>query len=153
IALGLLDGGRALLVANRDSGDIAALDTALFRVTAQRQVGRRLSDLALLGRLLLVTDEAGGELILLGHAKGGFTEMLRLRVGMTPVSVAVGADGKRASVALLWPRRLALVDLEDPRRLTLAGMVDLPFAPRRQIVIGAKVIVADAFGAEFAVVD
>lgn len=153
VALSLLDAGRTLVVANRDSGDVATLDTASFALKSHARIGRRLSDMTSFDRQLLVTDETAGELILLGHAKETLTEMLRLRIGMTPVSVRISADGKRASVALLWPRRLVIVDLQDPRRLKIATTVDLPFAPRRQLVAGAKLIVADAFGADIAVID
>jgi YVTN family beta-propeller protein len=158
IALGLADGGKTLLVANRDSGTVARVDTAKGRVTAEIRVGRKLSDMAMApaGDLLLVTDEEAGEVVWVAHRQGSLREVRRLAVGMSPVSVRITAGGTLASVACLWPRRLVTVDARAS--LKSAGertVIDLPFAPRRQFPVPgtSKLIVADAFGGKPAVVD
>src|SRR5262245_5132954 len=67
VALQLVDDGKVLLVANRDSGTVSVLDTQRVEVTAEVRVGRRLSDLAASrnGDLIAVTEEDAGEVILL----------------------------------------------------------------------------------------
>src|SRR4051812_16729695 len=67
IALALLEDGKRLLVANRDSGTVAIVDPSAGRVVSETRVGRRLSDLAVTpdGSRIAVIDEAAGELIVL----------------------------------------------------------------------------------------
>src|SRR6266545_1146981 len=156
IALTLSDGGKRLLVANRDSGTVTVLDTQRLRVVAETRFGRRLSDLAATpsGGLLLVTDEEAGEVVMLSHQQGVLRELRRVKVGLSPVGVSVSADGSLAAVACLWPRRLMILDLAAKPEPAPA-IVDLPFAPRRLLLVpdSSKVIVADAFGGHLAVVD
>src|SRR5262245_25919639 len=59
VALVLADGGKKLLVANRDSGTVAVVDTQALRVVGETHVGGKLSDLTATrdGGLLLATDE------------------------------------------------------------------------------------------------
>jgi YVTN family beta-propeller protein len=152
IALALADGGKTLLVANR-AGTVSVLDLAAGRVSAEVKVGRRLADVAATsdGRRLLVADEGGDELVLLERGEGLPKVVQRVKVSLAPVSVRVSADGKWASVASLWGRRLTLIDL-DKDKASVAKTIDLPFAPREQVV-GEKVVVADSFGGRLAVVD
>ena len=156
VALQLTDGGKRLLVGNRDSGTIAVLDTQRLQVVAETRIGRRLSDLVLLPRQnhLLATDEAAGELIVLAYRAGELRELRRLKVGSGPVSVRIGDGGKLATVACLWPRQLVVVDLAGGLEKTHA-VIDLPFAPRCQLPVPGtfKVLVADAFAGKLAVVD
>src|SRR5713101_659852 len=72
IALVLLDGGKYLAVANRDSGTIAVLATNTRRKTTEVHVGRKLSDMIATpkGELILVTDEQAGEVVVLKQGKG-----------------------------------------------------------------------------------
>src|SRR5438552_9104070 len=57
IALTLIEDGQRLLVANRDSGTVAMLDTHKLQLVAETRVGRKLSDLTASrkGDLVLVT--------------------------------------------------------------------------------------------------
>src|SRR5262249_29016938 len=89
VAMTLADDGRTLLVANRDSGTLAILDTQQLRVTAESRFARKLSDMVANRdrTVLAVTDEAAGELVLVRHGQGALREVRRLRVGHTPVSV------------------------------------------------------------------
>src|SRR5262249_37017673 len=76
-----------------------------------------------------------------------------------PASIAVQADGKRATVASLWSRRLQVVDLTSlstaSPSLRVLHTLRLPFAPRNQCVLpgSSQVVVADAFGGRLAIVD
>jgi YVTN family beta-propeller protein len=160
VALVLADGGKRLLVANRDSGTVAVLDTQKLQVVAETRVGRKLSDMAATqdGSLLLAADEEAGEVALLAHREGVVRELRRLKVGLSPVGVRVSDDDSLAAVACLWPHRLTVLDLAAARQGAggpFSAAVDLPFAPRRLLAVpgGAKLIVADAFGGRLAVVD
>jgi YVTN family beta-propeller protein len=164
IALVLADGGKLLLVANRDSGTVAVVDTDKMQVVAETRFGRKLSDMAATRDrdLLLLTDEEAAEAILLTHRQGELRELRRFKVGLSPVSACLSDDGSRATVACLWPRRLMILDLTDARNKAeqqgpdrALMVLDLPFAPRRQLLVPGtdRLIVADAFGGKLAVVD
>jgi mono/diheme cytochrome c family protein len=71
--------------------------------------------------------------------------------------LGVDPTGGLVFVSLLWPRKLAVVEVSwgpvGPE-VTLAGSIELPFEPRCLAAIGrGKVVVADAFGGGLAVVD
>jgi cytochrome c peroxidase len=106
------------------------------------------------GKQILAIDEARHDLIALSFENDRLSVRTRLAVSPYPVSVAAFPDGKRASVACLWSRRVDVVDLSgaSPR---LAHTIALPFAPRCQCVLpgGAKLVVADAFGGRLALLD
>jgi YVTN family beta-propeller protein len=162
VALILTDDDRRLLVANRDSGTVSVVDTQRLQVVSETRVGGRLSDMAASRdrEVLVASDEGGGAAVLLAYQKGALQELRRLKVGPTPVSVQVSDDGSVATVACLWPRRLVIVDLASAakpkgEKETAPAVLDLPFAPRRQLLLpgGAKLVVADAFGDQLAVVD
>src|SRR5262249_6093897 len=135
-------------------GSISVLDTAGLRVTAEVAVGRRLSDLALNpdGRYLLALDEDANQLVRLTRQEDRLEVRDRLPVPAAPVSLQVAGDGTRCFVASLWSRRLTVVDLTKP---AVVKTLDLPFAPRRQLLVrgDAKLLVADTFGGRLAVVD
>lgn len=154
IALTLTDDGKILLVANRDSGTVAAWDGTKLRKVHEARFGRKLSDMAATpnGSLILVTDEEAGEVVALERRKGSLLVLHRHKIGISPVSIQVSADGKLAAAACLWPRRLVIFDPKKPGKI---DSVDLPFAPRRQLLVPgtSKVIVADSFAGQLAVVD
>src|SRR5207302_1892420 len=103
------------------------------------------------------TDEEAGEVVLLAYRDGSLRELQRLPAGRSPVSVQVADDGGLATVACLWLRRLVILDLADRKKADrpAPAVVDLPFAPRRQLLVPgtSKVIVADAFAGSLALVD
>lgn len=152
VALALVDDGQTLLVANRDSGSIAVLDTQRWQVASEHRVGQKLSHLAAAADRVLVTDEDAGELVVLQYKGNALQERQRLKTGLTPVSVQVSTDGRLATVACLWPRRLMIFDLGGD---DAPAVLDLPFAPRCQLMVPgtAKLIVADSFGGKIALVD
>jgi YVTN family beta-propeller protein len=157
----LVDGGMRLLIANRDSGTVALLDTEKLRIDSEFQVGGKLSGLAFSPKgIVAVTNQEAGEVVVLKYQQGSLRELRRLQVGLTPVNVQINEDGTLAAVACLWPRRVVLVDLTgtDPPLTTQhpsLTTIDLPFAPRCLLLVPdrSKLIVADAFGGNLAVVD
>jgi YVTN family beta-propeller protein len=148
--------GKTLFIANQ-SGTITILDPAGGRVTTEVPVGRRLADLALTadGRWLLAVDEEANELVLLQRRESSLEVSQRLAVNSAPISVLADKDSDRCCIASLWSRRLTVVDLpRDSGTPTVAKVLDLPFAPRRQLALGqGKLLVADSFGGRLAVVD
>lgn len=164
LVLALVNGGDKLLVGNRDTGTVQTIDTKTFRVLGETRAARKLSDMALRAdnRTLVITDEATGDLILLEAHNGerpgvsrpvtAYADLRRIHVGTSPVSVRIDDKTNLATVACLWPRRLAIVDLAQGK---IRGVVDLPFAPRCQVIVPGqqRVVVADSFGGNLAVVD
>lgn len=150
ISLALTDDGNTLLAANRDSASISILDTAKRVVIGEHPVGGKISDMTVAGDLVLITTP--GQLVICKHQRGALRELRRLKISMYPMSVQVSPDGRTATVADLWSRRLAIIDLT---RDAVVATLDLPFAPRRQLLIAnaGKIIVADAFGGKLAVVN
>src|SRR5262249_34238860 len=93
IALTLLDEGKRLLIANRDSGSITALDTESRKRLSETKIGRRLADLATTpaGDRVIVADEDAGEIVLLERKGDELRELRRVAVGLTPVSVQLSS--------------------------------------------------------------
>jgi YVTN family beta-propeller protein len=153
IALALAQRENLLLVANRDRGSITIVDPHRQKIVSERSVGKKLSSLAIVANRILATDEAANELVQFELRDGELRETRRIKTAISPVSVRVSDDGKRATVACLWPRQIQVFDLggEQPSSV----LIDLPFAPRQQLAIAgtSKLIVADAFAGKLAVVD
>jgi hypothetical protein len=163
VAAAFLADGHTLCVANRSAGSVSLVNLSQGCVRAEVAIGQRLAGLAALPdrRHVLVVDDQRHELVVLFFDGNRLTVRARLPVGPYPVSIAVQADGTRATVAGLWSRRLEVVDLTPLSSsvgnvtLRVLHVVPLPFAPREQCALPCRpyVIVADAFGGHLAVVD
>jgi YVTN family beta-propeller protein len=155
VALAASPDGQWLYVANRDAGSISVVDLAARKLAAEHHVGSRLADLALLpgGKVLLAADEAAHELLVLMVKDARLTVTKRLAVSPYPVTILVAPGGDEATVASLWSRRLTFFSLQPT--VKLSQVVDLPFAPRVQTRLPAsqRLLVADAFGGQLALVD
>lgn len=158
IALALLDNGARLLVANRDSSTIAVIDTRTRNKVTELKLGGKLSDMCVTrgGNLVLATTEETGELVAMAYQQGSLKVVRRLPAGNSPVNVRITDDDLYAAVACLWPRRVLIFELATlaHKNAMEPRVVELPFAPRRQLVIPGrdKLLVADAFGGKVAVV-
>lgn len=180
VAACLVKGGKTLCVANERSGSISVVDivgvppretnppaerdayvtnrssaTDTSGVRDEIAVGKKLADLVVLpdGKRLLAVDEAEHELIALDYEQGGLQVRQRLKVSPFPATVAVAVDGRSATVACRWSRKLDVIDLASGT-LKVVRSIDLPFAPRNQLPIPAgRVVVADAFAGRLAIVD
>jgi YVTN family beta-propeller protein len=153
------DGSR-LLVANRDSGSVSVVDLAESRVVSEQAIGRRLADLVAIPGTshLLAADEAAHELLLIELVGDDVKVAQRVAISPYPVSICLAADGKWASVASLWSRRLTFVSLENAKdglEIRPIDVLDLPFAPRCQQLLPGRdrLIVADAFGGRLVLVE
>ena len=160
VALALSGDGAWLYAANARGGSLSVVSLATGKVTAEIEVGRGLSGLAILpdGRRLLAVDRAGDALIALEIRGGGEVAIgARVAVAADPVSVLVAPDGMSCVVASTRARRLTVVSIPaDPGVVpTIARVVDLPFSPRNLAWArpGSALVVADAFGGRIAVVD
>jgi YVTN family beta-propeller protein len=159
-ALALLDEGRSLCVANRRSGTVSLVDIDQ-RTVSEKQIGQQLSDVVLLpdSNELLVSDFAGGSVIVLTHSAGRVDVTDRIDVAKWPVSIAVNRTGSFSCVASLWSRRLTILQRSesknaDAKHIRSMHEIDLPFAPRAaQFVDASHVVVADSFGGRLVVVD
>jgi YVTN family beta-propeller protein len=69
------------------------------------------------------------------------------------VTVLAAPDGRSATVASLWSRRVSQVALEGMPRVQ--WVLDLPMAPRGQLWLAehGRLLVADAFGGQLALID
>ena len=154
--------GERLYAANRRSGTISVLDPRRSAVLDEVQVARELADLAVLdgGRLLAALDSSAHEVILIERRDDELRVVQRLAVAHTPVSIAVSDDGARCFVASLWARQVTSFALNGASRLVAGKTIDLPIAPRKQVFVPAdaaggepRLVVADSFGGELAIVD
>lgn len=161
VAAAFVDGGRNLCVANQRSGTVSLVEVRQGRVLEEVRVGKHLTDLAVVPdrKHILVVDDKRHELIVLSFDGTHLSVHTRLAVAPYPASVAVLADGKRASIASLWSRRMQIVDLTSlstaSPTLRILHNIRLPFAPRNQCVLPgtSRIVVADAFGGHLALVD
>jgi YVTN family beta-propeller protein len=156
----LFEDGRTLCVANRRSGTMTLIDVAT-RMVSEKQIGQQLSDVATVpGRdEVLVTDFAGGVVIVVKHSAAGLQIANRVDVAAWPESVVVNQEGSLVCVASLWPRRLTILTRNQiagsqDRSLKKLHQIDLPFAPHTSVFVdAARVVVADSFGGRLVVVD
>ena len=151
IGMALAEDDSLLLVANR-SGTISIIDADKQRVVTEFKAASHLSDIALhrSGDVLL-TDAAANQLVLLGRRGTKLSKTARLELPPHPVKVRLSKD--ECFIALLWARAIAVVDING-RDPTLRTTIPLPFAPREMLVAKHdKLIVADAFGGNVAVID
>ncbi|MDB5348022.1 MAG: family beta-propeller repeat protein [Schlesneria sp.] len=158
VAIVVIDDDR-IVTANQRSGSLTLIDQSRKDVVAEFSVERSLSDVVRVpGQpLLLVTDQANHQLIVIQITGDLLVPQQRLTVSPYPMSVRVSADGNRAFVASLWSRTITVVDLKslDKAEQAFVRTIPLSFAPKEQLYLDSakKLIVADAFGSKLAVLD
>jgi mono/diheme cytochrome c family protein len=149
-----------VLVAQRN-GAVTRVDVGASRVMFETSVAEQLSSIApLSGGRFLAADEATHELLLLSVNEQQAEVIARAPAAPYPVSVRATGEGHRATVASLWSRRLTIFCLaasteKEAVALQAEKVVDLPFAPREQIILPGdqQVMVFDSFGGRCVVVD
>ncbi len=157
VAIASADEGARLFVANGRSGTLTTIDAKARRVESETPVGTQLADLAITPneKHILCVDQAANQLIVIAKHEANLAVIARLDVSSSPVSVAVSADGLKCAIALLWARRVTIVDLSRPDQPRASHVIDLPFAPRKQQLLadGKTLVVADSFQGRVALVD
>ncbi|MFT5325408.1 MAG: YVTN family beta-propeller protein [Planctomycetaceae bacterium] len=156
----LIDGGSRLCVANRRSGTLSLVNIAA-RSVSEKQIGQQLSDIVAMpgSDRLLVSDFAGGTVIVVKHSADGLQIVDRVDVAAFPESIAVNEKGNFVCVASLWSRRLTILSRAPSVSSEDVGLkklheIDLPFAPRAMAFVDStRVVVADSFGGRLTVVD
>jgi cytochrome c peroxidase/DNA-binding beta-propeller fold protein YncE len=156
VAMALDDTGNRLFVANHRAGTISTLDTQLQKTIAETDVGESLADLALLtdNTHLLAVDESAHQLVVLKRKADVLHVVRRLQVSPYPVSMVVSKNDEYCCIASLWSRRLSIIDLSAINAPRIVSVIDLPFAPRKQILVSdTTLIVADSFGGALGIID
>jgi DNA-binding beta-propeller fold protein YncE len=113
--------GRQLWVAHSLDGGISIIDALGARVihtfNAKTQRSNRVK-FTTDGRLVLVSDLSGGELVIFDAVER--TERARLKLGRSPTGILVAPDGKQAFIAVSGERHVAVIDLA---KLTVARTI------------------------------
>lgn len=150
MAIAKLDNSTAV-VANR-CGTISVIDLDEWAVVTEYQLGGRLTDLATVNGLLLVTDAEGSRLSLINISRRSAQVIYEVPVPNYPVTVQVTPDGSSCTVASKWARKLTFVSLD---RLAITETIDLDFCPGEQLHIpsDSRMLLADAFTGRLAVVN
>lgn len=144
-----------VLVANRQSGSVSLVQLGQQSVQSEVAVGKQLSDMARLpgGKIVLVTDEQAHQLVMLDA--NTLQVLARIAVSPYPVTVIPDKSGRWCYVASLWSRQLSVIELDQqkPAKSKVIQVVDMPFAPRTQLLVrdDKRLIVADSFAGRLAV--
>jgi YVTN family beta-propeller protein len=153
-ALWLSPDGATLLAACEKTGTIVAIDTHRREKTGELAIGKSLVALAGTpdGRTLVACDAVADELIVLEPRDGRYTVRSRVTVAARPAGVVLSEDGRTAWVTSKWSRELSRVDLTASK---VVETVRLEFSPRNASMLpdGHTLVVADAFGGQFAIID
>lgn len=146
---------RLLYVANEQTGSVSIIDVFSGRISAEIAIGRQLVDFTATPdrRTWLALDGGTGELLRLSVDGQKVDVAERLPVDRTAVRVVVSQNGKRAYVSGLWSRRVHVVQLSAPAKVV--ARIDLEIAPRSMLLVenDARLIVADSFAGQLAVID
>ena len=140
------------VVVNR-CGTLSLVDLAEWTVVAEYKLGGRLTDVAVAGGLVLVTDAERSRLSVIRISRNDATVVSQLTVPIHPLTVQVAPDGKSCTVASKWARTLTVVTLgSDP---AIAATIDLGFSGGEQLYLPAesRMLVADAFAGRLAVIN
>jgi YVTN family beta-propeller protein len=157
VAVACVDNDQVLLVANRRSGTISAIDINSRAVIGETVVGRQLADMAVAHdhETIVVVDEAANEVISVRWTGQAVETLARVSVDPSPVTVVLDATGRTAYIGNLWSHRITVVDVSRPDAISAGSVIDLPFAPRSQCLLpdGKHLAVTAAFGGRFCLVD
>lgn len=128
--------GRELWAAHSQDGGVSIVDVSEKKVIQTLNLRTRRSNrlkFAPDGRLVLVSDLDGGELVVIDAAAR--REIKRVRLGANPAGIQIAPDGKRAYVALTGDNAVAEIDMatleETARIATGSGPDGMVWAERR----------------------
>ena len=140
------------VVANR-CGTLSLVDLVKWSVVAEYKLGGRLTDVAVGGGLVLVTDAERSRLSVIRISRDGANLLSELPVPTHPLTVQVAPDRKSCTVASKWARTLTVVTLGDEP--AIVDTIDLGFGVGEQLYLPdeSRMLVADAFTGRLAVVN
>lgn len=119
--------GSQLWAANSQDGTIAIVDLKTKTVVEKVDVGTKRSNrlkLTLDGKLALISDLSGNELVVLDTATKKVTK--RIAIGKTPEGILMDPSGQRAFVAVAGDNHIAILDLKT---LTVTGKIETGGGP------------------------
>jgi YVTN family beta-propeller protein len=128
------DGAQIWTAHSRDGG-VSIIDIATKKVIQTLQVGTKRSNRLKFtpgGKLVLISDLDGGELVVLDAASK--REIKRMKLGRSPEGILVAPDGSRAYVAVNgdnWVAVLDLKTLEVTRRISTGSPDGMAWTERR----------------------
>ena len=154
VAQAISSDGQFLIVGNQRSGSLSIVSIAAHSVVREIKIGERISDIQWAGDRLVVVDSARHELIVCQVKADAVSVQHRLAVSSYPVDVEVSDDGRECYVSSLWSRRLSKIELPTNAAPRVAMQIDMPFAPRRQLLNESRnrLIVADSYGGRLALI-
>ena len=119
--LDLSPDGRELWVAHSRDGGVSVIDVAAKKVTATLDAQTKRSNRLKFtpdGKLALISDVSGGELVVIDTATR--KQKTRLSLGRAPTGILIAPDASRAFVAVTGDDAVAIVDLKT---LTVSGRI------------------------------
>jgi YVTN family beta-propeller protein len=111
--LDLSSDGKELWTAHSRDGGVSIIDVAGKKVTETFNANTKRSNrlkFSLDGKLVLISDLDGGELVVLDRASR--KELKRIKLGKMPEGILIPPDGSRAYVAVNGDNFIAIVDLK-----------------------------------------
>ena len=154
-----------LIVGNQRSGSLSIIDSRRGLLVGEYSVAERIGDMLPLGNqpsALLVLDIGRGQLLRVdcaelasGRADAQIARSTLLRdLPRSPMQLAAGND-HRWGLSSRWGRCVYLLTLDDQDAMVQEQLqVKLPFSPGELVFVDDKrLLVADAFGGQLAIVD
>ena len=126
-AIDLSPDGKELWTAHSRDGGVSIIDIASKKVTQTLAVRTKRSNRLKFtpdGKLVLISDLDGGELVVLDRATG--KEIQRMKLGRGPEGILIVPDGSRAYVAVAGDNNVAVIDLKT---LALTGRISTGSGP------------------------
>ena len=113
LALQLSRNGKALLVANRESGTISLLDAENYKLLGEHKLGTRISDLTIVPKseLFVLTDQESHEIVCfeLDQQQPSVPKPLWKATTVSyPTEIRFNGAGDRLAVCGLWSRQVAI---------------------------------------------
>lgn len=156
VAMAVVEG--RVFVANSRTGTVSVIDAQNLSVDSEHRIADSLSNLERWpGTLkLLALDDAAHRLLAVDSRDVAFKPTVVTSLPRYPVRIAVSSSGRIVCVSSLWSRQISIIVLNpESNTVTKNRAVSVEFAPREQLLFSgdSKLLVTDAFGGRFAIID